>query len=293
MSTVPTRGRKSPLPGATGVRRWIELEDASARRRFLFDLDFLTSTWSCRYGCGCQGLASPSDPGAARGCCDHGAYLTGEADRRRVIGAAGELDPSRWQLARASRGQVLAKTPGGAERTRVIDGACVFLNRPGFPGGPGCALHRLALETGRHPLELKPDVCWQLPLRRTEVVEPDGSVLTTITEWRRAHWGPGGADFGWWCTEDARCYPAGPPLWQSMRAELEALVGEALYRRLATRLRREARSSPPTRRQAEPRPLAAPTPLRAPRRRAEGRARHARSGPAPGARDAAPADRPR
>jgi hypothetical protein len=284
---------KARLPGATGVRRWIELEDATARRRFLFDLDFLTSTWSCRYGCGCRGLASPSDPAAQRGCCDHGAYLTGEVDRRRVLGAAGELDETRWQFARASRGRVLARAPGGSERTRVIGGACVFLNRPGFPGGAGCALHRLALETGRRPLELKPDVCWQLPLRRTEVVEPDGSVLWTITEWRRAHWGPGGADFGWWCTEDPRCYPDGPPVWQSMRAELEALVGEPVYRRLASRLSGETRARSPKRGEADPRPTVATIPLRAPRRQAEERARRARSGPAAGARGAGPADRPR
>ena len=29
-------------------------------------------------------------------------------------------------------------------RTRLVDGACVFLNRPGFPTGPGCALHQHA-----------------------------------------------------------------------------------------------------------------------------------------------------
>ena len=23
-------------------------------------------------------------------------------------------------------------------KTRVVDGACIFLNRPGFPGGAGC-----------------------------------------------------------------------------------------------------------------------------------------------------------
>ena len=25
-------------------------------------------------------------------------------------------------------------------KTRIVDGACIFLNRPGFPGGRGCAL---------------------------------------------------------------------------------------------------------------------------------------------------------
>ena len=53
-------------------------------------------------------------------------------------------------------------------RTRLVDGACVFLNRPGFPGGTGCALHRMALREGLHPLLTKPDVCWQLPVRREQ-----------------------------------------------------------------------------------------------------------------------------
>jgi len=29
--------------------------------------------------------------------------------------------------------------------TRVIDKTCIFLNRPGFEGGAGCALHLAAL----------------------------------------------------------------------------------------------------------------------------------------------------
>ena len=45
--------------------------------------------------------------------------------------------------------------------------ACIFHNRPDFPaGGYGCALHGLALAEGVEPLEPKPDVCWQLPIRR-------------------------------------------------------------------------------------------------------------------------------
>ncbi len=66
-----------------------------------------------------------------------------------------------------------------------MDGACVFLNRPGFAGGAGCALHSLALRTGRHPLATKPDVCWQLPVRRVQEwsKRADGSrvLVSTIT----------------------------------------------------------------------------------------------------------------
>jgi len=37
------------------------------------------------------------------------------------------------------------------------------LNRPGFPP-LGLPLHQVH-SPGEEPLELKPDVCWQLPLR--------------------------------------------------------------------------------------------------------------------------------
>ena len=53
-------------------------------------------------------------------------------------------------------------------RTRKYKGACIFLNRPGFAGGIGCALHTKALKLGIEPLTMKPDVCWQLPIRRTQ-----------------------------------------------------------------------------------------------------------------------------
>ena len=33
--------------------------------------------------------------------------------------------------------------------TRVVDGACIFLNRPGFAGGAGCALHLAAADARR------------------------------------------------------------------------------------------------------------------------------------------------
>ena len=74
--------------------------------------------------------------------------------------------------------------------------ACIFHNRQDFPTGAGCALHSLALRQGRNPLETKPDVCWQLPIRRTfrNVKRPDDTSYTEVTigEYDRRGWGPGG-----------------------------------------------------------------------------------------------------
>jgi hypothetical protein len=71
---------------------------------------------------------------------------------------------------------------------RSINSAClqpwdIFLNRPDFEGGPGCALHVAALEAGERPMDWKPDVCWQLPLRLQEHTDEHGHVTSTLREW--------------------------------------------------------------------------------------------------------------
>ena len=102
-----------------------------------------------------------------------------------------------WQFYEEAR----PKKPGGELRitdldednerkTRTVNDACIFLNRKGyeaegFTGSFGCVLHHLAQKENRHFVETKPDVCWQLPLRRSfeerEVGEREYSV-TVIGE---------------------------------------------------------------------------------------------------------------
>ena len=128
----------------------------------------------------------------------------------------------------------------GDRKTRVVEGACIFLNRPGFgdvtssvegsddvrTAGPGlgCALHQKAWATGVEPWSLKPEVCWQLPLRRLEEWETrsDGAeqLRTTITEYTRRGWGNGGEDFDWYCTTDSTCHAGTNPLWRTQEEEL-------------------------------------------------------------------------
>ena len=71
------------------------------------------------------------------------------------------------------------KNPARRTATQRPDGPCVFLNDADFPGGGGCALHAQALRDGVHPLEYKPDVCWQLPVRRDQdwIKRPDGTKI--------------------------------------------------------------------------------------------------------------------
>ena len=112
--------------------------------------------------------------------------------------------------------------------SRLVDGACIFLNRPGFAGGIGCALHTAALDAGERPLDWKPEVCWQLPLRLEDEHRRHGHVTSTLREWKRRDWGAGGDEFHWWCTEPSRRRLRRPRsrCTQTMRDEIVEMVGE-------------------------------------------------------------------
>ncbi len=221
-------------------RTWVEFVDpASAddeqQQVFRCDLTWLTSSWTCIYGNGCEGIYAdrPDD-----GCCTLGAHFTEKSDLKRVQAAVAELTPEVWQLhAEGTGSKGWTEKEDGERKTRVVDGACVFLNRPGFAAGDGCALHQLAVRTGREPHTLKPEVCWQLPIRRTyrTVERPDGSsyLEASIAEYDRRGWGPGGHDLDWYCSSNPQAHVGVEPVYRSNAAELRELMGEAAYTVLA------------------------------------------------------------
>ena len=227
------------------AREWIEFTDPdNAEHRIRADATWLCSRWTCIFGRGCHGVVEgrPDD-----GCCSHGAFFSDKPDEKRVRDIAEELTPADWQfhdVGHAGKGgklDVVEKDSVGDEpdrhRTRTHDGACIFLNRPGFAAGEGCALHGLALRTGRHPLETKPEVCWQLPVRREQdwIDRPDGTriLLSTVTEFDRRGWGEGGHDLHWWCTSSPEAHVGGEALYLSYGPELAELLGERAYDELA------------------------------------------------------------
>jgi len=220
-------------------REWVEFADpADPEHLVRADLTWLCSRWTCVFGRGCRGVAAGR---ADDGCCSHGAFWSDTADEKRVTRMARELDPATWQYAKKGTRGITVKDSVGDDdrrrRTRTVDGACIFLNRPGFPGGAGCALHALALRTGRHPLETKPDVCWQLPIRREQqwVDRADGTrvLVSTVTEFDRRSWGEGGHDLHWWCTSSPDAHVGGEPLYLSYGPELAALIGAPAYAELS------------------------------------------------------------
>lgn len=183
------------------ARTWVEFTDPdNPRQRFRCDLTWLTSRWTCVFGTpACRGLYAnrPDD-----GCCTLGAHFTEKADYQRVRDAASALTEDEWQFRHvAYAGGSLSQRnwterEDDARKTKVVDGACIFLNRPGFAAGPGCALHQRAVKDGTKPHEVKPEVCWQLPIRRSyrtvELQDGTSYLEISITEFDRRGWGPGG-----------------------------------------------------------------------------------------------------
>ena len=182
-------------------------------------------------------LTGPA-PELEQGCCSYGAHFTDEQDVTRVDLASATLTDEQWQMKRRARQGAIKTARDGTKMTRLVEGACIFLNRPGFTGGAGCALHRAALERGERPMDLKPDVCWQLPLRREDATDESGHVTSRVTQWDRKHWGSGGSEFHWWCTEAREAFDGPAPVYRHMRDELVALVGPLVYGMLASYLER-------------------------------------------------------
>jgi len=238
---------------------WLSFEDPEESRTWLFDVTFLLSRWTCIFGSGCQGVLTEDATDMVQGCCSYGAHFTDKADRERVKRAAATLTPEQWQFhAEGTAKGPITKNDDGAWVTRQADEACIFLNRPGFPGGPGCALHRAALERGERPLDLKPDVCWMVPIRRLDSTDDMGHVTSTIREWKRRDWGDGGQEFHWWCTESPEAFTGETTVLVSMKDELVELVGQQVYDLLVDAVIERAANGAPLLHPAVP----VPTPTR-------------------------------
>lgn len=192
--------------------------------RWTVDLAFLSSNWRCIWGEGCKGILDEPAEALAQGCCSVGAEMLDEDEARLTSALAATLEPERFQHhAEAVSGGVFSDD--GHTNTRVVDGACIFFNRPDFAGGAGCALHIEAVHLGELPMDWKPEVCWQLPLRIDRGADDDGTPTATLRRWGRTDWGSDGRTMAWCCTEEPEPYSGDRPVIDSLATEIEALVG--------------------------------------------------------------------
>src|SRR4051794_39783511 len=229
-------------PDPEDLHEYVSFDDPDEDRTWVFDVTFFLSNWSCIFGQGCQGVLTGPAPELVQGCCSYGAHFIDDGDIATVEAAAARLTNEQWQFRRKGRkGGFLRTQDDGTRITRLVDGACIFLNRPGFAAGAGCALHQAALAVGERPMDWKPDVCWQLPLRLQEHTDDHGHVTSTLREWKRRDWGEGGFEFHWWCTEAPDAFVGRTPVYLSLRDEIVELTGESVYGLLAAQLAQRAR----------------------------------------------------
>ncbi len=216
-------------------RQWVEFVDpADSEQLIRADLTWLTSRWTCIFGRGCPGIDAER-PDA--GCCVHGAHFSEKKDEKRVKHWVEKLDSELWQHEAIGRSKGWVVKEDGAYKTRVHQGACIFHNDVDFPGGYGCALHALADREGVSFVETKPEVCWQLPLRRSydNVKYEDGEerLVVVLGEYDRRAWGEGGHDLDWYCSGNTEAHVGSEPVYVSSKTEIIALIGEPAYQELA------------------------------------------------------------
>ncbi|HET9665533.1 MAG TPA: hypothetical protein VFP09_02210 [Desertimonas sp.] len=242
------------------VRDWVSFEDPDEQRTWVFDATFLRSSYHCIFGAGCQGVLDADAAEMEQGCCSYGAHFVDEDDVANVVKHFVRLDSRHMQFYDEAVAAGFL-TPGEdtsegepTTMTRLVDDACIFLNRPGSQQGAGCALHVAALEAGERPLDWKPNVCWQVPLRLEHSTDENGHVTSRLRDWKRRDWGDGGHQFHWWCTESPEAFSGDKPVYVSVRDEIIELIGAPIYDLLVASLE-------------DKRPPALPTPVGLRRRR--------------------------
>jgi hypothetical protein len=218
-----------------------------------FDRGFMTSNWTCIWGRGCRGILAESTEHLGHGCCSIGADLGDLDEAMSVSACAALLRPDEFEHhAAASAGGIFSDDT--RLHTRVVDGACIFLNSPTFPGGAGCALHLAARRFDESPIDWKPSVCWQLPVHVDWQERDEQTEIATVRGWTRADWGDDGRTMAWCCTErsaarvgsdtadayagsdTADAYVGTDMVVDSLADELVALVGETVYVELRRRI---------------------------------------------------------
>jgi len=224
-----------------GPEQFEEFTDPVDGTRWRIDVDFTNSNWQCLWGTGCQGILDKPAPELAQGCCSEGAHLLGDDEAMRIEMLGLTLDPARFENhAEASASGVLRDAPNnpdGGRATRVVNDACIFHNRPGFSGGEGCALYLSALDDDESPMDWRPTICWQVPIR----VDQNGDGSKTVRRWRRSDWGEEADGLAWCCTEHTHAeglptaYVGEVPVAISLQAEIRGIVGPEIAEQLQDR----------------------------------------------------------
>src|SRR5262245_25691835 len=219
---------------AAGPVEWLTFPAPDdERRQFRVNVSFLLSTYRCIFGRGCPGiLDGPPRPDV--GCCAHGVEFADAGDFAAVAASVAELTADDADhIGDIRGGDWYIENRRRPVKTNVVDGVCIFANREGGPTGrPGCAFHHLALRTGRHPADTKPEICWSVPLNFSdeEPVEPGGRETTIVSAFSADAWD---GHVGWWCIDTPEAYSGAAPVYRTLEHELRKGMGDAAYERMA------------------------------------------------------------
>lgn len=230
--------RSDDVPSNRQVPAEEFVEFTSGRgERWRVDLGALGSGWACGWGSTCRSIADVPDPTHTLGCCILGAELVDDEDAMNVAAHAALLEPERFQFA-ATAGAAGVFRDDDRRATRVVDGACIFLNRAGFAGGAGCALHLAALDHDEPPHEWKPLVCWQVPFLLERRVE-SGVEVRVVRRRKPIDFSASGEEADavpWLCTGDPAFYAETTPVVERLRDELADWFGEDVVAEVERRL---------------------------------------------------------
>ena len=178
-------------------------------------MTFLSSSWQCIYGSGCQGVLTAPAPERMEGCCSYGAHFTDEADAQRVAAAAETLTPEQWQFRAKGRRKagVLKRGHEGDDHDPARGGRLHLLEPPGpsrrrrlCPAPRRARARRPAARAQTRRL-----LAAAAPARGHRRRGRSRDERTRGME--RRHWGEGGAQFAWWCTEAPEAFGARDPVY--------------------------------------------------------------------------------
>jgi len=98
-----------------------------------------------------------------------------------------------------------------------------------------CTLHHLAKIGNKHFVKTKPDICWQLPFRRSwrsrNIGDKEYGVIV-IGRYAREAWGEGGADTNWCCSSKGEARNGAEPVHASHKTELTKLTNKSAREQL-------------------------------------------------------------
>src|SRR3954466_2578084 len=102
-------------------REWVTIPvPGKERKQWQIDVTFLTSSWRCIFGQGCQGVLTEPAPELVHGCCSYGAHASDKKDKRRIEHLATKLTADEWQFKQRGDERGVWKPVGKGEfRTRL------------------------------------------------------------------------------------------------------------------------------------------------------------------------------